>query len=63
LLNRRYTCGLTVYPAASQLAVFSPALFFIKQVGGSNQTPQQRFAKTCASAGFNDYLSSHRTQI
>ncbi len=25
-LNRRYPCGLTVYPAASQLAVFSPAV-------------------------------------
>jgi hypothetical protein len=45
-------------------ASLSPALFFcIEQVGGSNPKPQQRFAKTSASAGFNDCLSSNRTQI
>jgi len=39
------------------------AFFCIEQVGGSNPKPQQRFAKTSASAGFNDCLSSNRTQI
>jgi hypothetical protein len=37
--------------------------FCIEQVAGSNPKPQQRFAKTSASAGFNDCLSSNRTQI
>jgi hypothetical protein len=44
-------------------ASLSPALFLYRAGRGSNPKPQQRFAKTSASAGFNDYLSSNRTQI